>query len=65
MTQPNSAAWLRSTRCEATACVEARREGNDVQLRNSTEPGLVLAFDTVAWGEFRAGVMHGEFDRLP
>ena len=62
MTQPNSAAWLRSTFCEATACVEARREGNDVLLRNSTEPDRVLAFDAVAWAEFRTGVAEGEFD---
>ena len=62
MTQPYSAAWLRSTFCEATACVEARRDGNDVLLRNSTEPDRVLAFDAVAWAEFRSGVVEGEFD---
>lgn len=62
MTQAHTAAWLRSSRCEATACVEARREGDDVLLRNSTEPGQVLAFPRAVWQEFRAGVAAGEFD---
>jgi hypothetical protein len=62
MFQPNAAEWRRSTRCESGACVEVRRLGDEVQLRNSTRPEHSLGFSREAWREFRQGVLVGEFD---
>jgi hypothetical protein len=57
------AQWRRSSKCESGACVEVRRIDDQVEVRNSTEPGLQLAVSTLAWQQFRQGVVAGEFDR--
>lgn len=55
-------AWRRSTRCEATSCVEVRRVGDVVEVRDSKQlGGPVLRFTREEWGAFAAGVNAGEF----
>lgn len=57
--------WRKSTRSGSNGqCVEARRVGGTVQLRDSKDrSGPVLAFTLGDWAEFTAGVKGDEFDR--
>lgn len=57
-----NAAWRRSTKCEASGCVEVADLGDAVGLRNSTLPEVAIALSGNAWREFVAGVHDGEFD---
>jgi hypothetical protein len=54
--------FRRSSRCEATNCVEVATVSEGAILRNSTAPDTRLAFDTPSWSGFIAGVAAGEFD---
>ena len=57
--EPGAGDWRRSSKCEATSCVEvADLDGGVVGLRNSNEPDTALTFTAESW---RAG----EFDRQP
>lgn len=51
-------AWRTSTRSNGNgACVEVRRVGGTVQLRDTKDrTGPVLSFTTGAWQDFIAGV---------
>ncbi len=52
--------WLRSSRCEAGACVEVARDGNRVRMRNSGDPeGVTLVFTEDEWTEFVRAVRGG------
>ncbi len=52
--------WLRSSRCEAGACVEVARDGNRVRMRDSSDPeGGMLVFTADEWGEFLRAVRSG------
>jgi hypothetical protein len=54
--------FRRSSRCEATNCVEVATVSEGAILRNSTTPDTRLAFDAASWRGFIAGVAAGEFD---
>lgn len=54
--------WRRSTRCEAASCVEARRVGDTIELRDSKrDNGPILRFTLREWDAFTGGVTDGEF----
>jgi hypothetical protein len=56
--------WRKSQRSGDTGCVEWRRTGDTVEVRDSNDrTGPVLPFSTDAWQSFIAGVKVGEFDR--
>lgn len=58
-----SIAWVRSRRCEANACVEAARAGDEILVRSSTDAaGPVLRFTADEWIAFVGGVRDGDFD---
>lgn len=44
------------------ACVEVAALPDAVLLRDSKDPGVVLAVTRPAWAAFLAGVREGEFD---
>jgi len=56
--------WRKSTRSGSNGqCVEARRMGDTIQLRDSKDPsGPVLSFTPGQWAAFTAGVKGDEFD---
>jgi len=55
-------AWTRSSRCEATSCVEVAPDGDDVLIRDSKDPkSPVLRFTREEWIAFEAGVNAGDF----
>lgn len=44
--------WRKSTRCDASACVEVAPLSLAVAVRDSTAPGRWLAFPRGEWREF-------------
>ncbi|MEV0270979.1 DUF397 domain-containing protein [Hamadaea sp. NPDC050747] len=62
MVERHAAVWRRSTKCEATSCVEVSDLGKQVGLRNSDHPETAIQFPVERWREFVAGVRAGEFD---
>jgi len=57
--------WRKSSRSGGNngACVEVRRHGQEVQVRDSKDPtGPVLRFTREEWAAFLGGAKDGEFD---
>jgi hypothetical protein len=56
--------WRKSTRSGSNGqCVEARRIGNTVQLRDSkNQAGPMLSFTLAEWAAFTGGARDSEFD---
>jgi hypothetical protein len=44
--------WIRSSWCGNYNCVEIRRGENDLLMRSSLDPGVILKFDEKAWSTF-------------
>ena len=60
-----TAEWKKSTRSGGNSgqCVEVRRHGGAVQVRDSKDPnGPVLTFTNAEWGAFVDGATRGEFN---
>ncbi len=57
--------WRSSSRSGADGrCVEVRRVGDTVQVRDSKDrTGAVLTFTLAEWTAFTGGARDGEFDR--
>lgn len=54
--------WITSTNCTSGACVQVRRHGDHIQLRNSQHPNdRILEFTQDEWDAFTQGVDIGEF----
>jgi Domain of unknown function (DUF397) len=55
-----------SSFCEPSRCVEVRRVGDEIQVRDSKNPDQPhLTFDLDEWAAFTQGVEAGEFDPRP
>lgn len=56
--------WKRSSRCDIGDCVEIQidKEFGEVQVRDSKNPKVFMAFSTEEWQAFIAGAKDGEFD---
>ncbi|NUO55146.1 MAG: DUF397 domain-containing protein [Hamadaea sp.] len=61
--ETQSAQWLRSSRCEAGTCAEVKFEADEVLLRNSTRPEVVVRLTGEEWQAFLAGVVAGDFEQ--
>jgi hypothetical protein len=56
--------WVRSSFCADKSCVEIRRDGGGILIRQSDDPdGPRLRFTPDEWTAFVGGVKAGEFDR--
>jgi NAD kinase len=53
--------FRKSVRCDTGSCVEVS-VGDEVQVRNSTDPAMTAKFTKQEWQVFVAGVKSGEFD---
>jgi hypothetical protein len=53
--------FRKSVRCDTGSCVEVAI-GDEVEVRNSTEPGRTVVFTKKEWQTFVEGVRSGEFD---
>lgn len=63
----NTSKWIMSSRSSGNggSCVEARRHGELIEVRNSKAPDAGLVSFTVAeWDSFLDGAKKGEFDQL-
>ena len=60
----NEAVWLRSSRSteDEGPTVEVAFVGDQIAVRDSTDPEAVLLFTQGEWDAFLAGVNDGEFD---
>jgi hypothetical protein len=59
--------WMMSSRSAGNggSCVEARRHGDWIEVRNSTAPDAgTVRFTEVEWDSFLYGAKRGEFDGL-
>lgn len=61
-----SARWSRSSRCSQAQCVEVRRIGDIVEVRDSKQADLgtsqpVLSFTPQEWTSFVDGLKAGDF----
>jgi len=56
-------AWVRSSRCDASTCVEVRRVGDVIEVRDSKEDGgSTLRYTPEEWAAFLGGVADGDFN---
>ncbi len=56
--------WFKSSFCQTSACVEVRREGGFIAIRNSQRPTDILRYTAEEWAAFTEGLQEGEFSHL-
>ena len=56
--------WFKSSFCQTSACVEVRREGAFIAIRNSRVPADIVRYTLEEWAAFTDGLQDGEFDHL-
>jgi len=54
--------WNKSSRCESSGCVEAKRVGVEFHLRDSVNPTPVLRLTAEQWAGFTATIRGGGYD---
>jgi Domain of unknown function (DUF397) len=60
---PLSTEWRKASRCANSGCVEAQLVGDEINLRNSKQPGgATVTCSREEWRTFVAAVKDGEFD---
>jgi hypothetical protein len=62
-----SSEWIMSSRSTGNggSCVEARRHGGLIEVRNSKDPSAgTVRFTSEEWDSFLFGAKRGEFDQL-
>ncbi len=61
----DSLAWARPARCNATTeCAEVAVDGDEVAIRSSREPGIVIRYTRDEFRSLSAAIKDGEFDHL-
>jgi hypothetical protein len=56
--------WFKSSFCQTSACVEVKREGSFIAIRNSQRPEDILRYTADEWAAFTAGLQNGDFNHL-
>ena len=57
--------WIKASRSiSASACFELALDGDEIALRNSRDPGVVLRYTRQELAAFLDGAKRGEFDHL-
>ena len=56
--------WYRGRPCDHAACVEVAVAGENVLLRSTVSPGVLLTLSGGEWREFLAGAKDGLFDHI-
>jgi hypothetical protein len=65
MTRTDVTAWQKATASNPNNCVELRRNGDAIEVRDSKDPeGPILRYTTPELVAFVDGVRKGEFDHL-
>ena len=56
--------WHRGRPCDAGNCVEIAAAGEDVLVRSSQSPSVLVTLTRGEWAEFLASAKAGLFDRF-
>jgi len=56
--------WHKGIPCESGACVETAWRGEEVLLRSSLAPEVIVALSRAEWRTFLTGAKEGWFDHL-
>jgi len=56
--------WHTGRPCDHGGCVEIAVAGEEVLVRSSVNPGLLISLSRDEWREFLAGAKEGLFDHL-
>lgn len=54
--------FKKSSFCGVGACVQIKVGGDEITVRHSKKPEVILRFSKKEWRAFIAGVKNGEFD---
>lgn len=54
--------WQKSSKCTVGPCVNVKRDGDSVVIRDDKSPGIEIMTDPTSWQAFIEGVKAGEFD---
>lgn len=60
--QSSLSSWRKATASGQGNCVEVRKLGQTILVRNSKQPGLHVTFTWSEWEAFLIGARSGEFD---
>lgn len=56
--------WCKGNPCESGACVEVAARNEDVLLRSSVAPEVIVTLSRAEWRTFLTGAKEGWFDHL-
>lgn len=56
--------WYKSSFCESSACLEVARFGDDVAVRNNTQPQEHLIVSRTAWNDLVDRISSGQYRDL-
>ena len=56
--------WYKSSFCESSACLEVARFGDDVAVRNNTQPQDQLVVSRAAWNALVDRIASGQYRNL-
>lgn len=54
--------WTKSSFCYESGCVEVDVAADEIRVRDSTNPDVVVTHSPESWVEFLKGVRNGEFE---
>ena len=60
----SGADWRTASVCAASTCLQVRREGNRIAIRNTTRPEVVIVATPEEFRAWLDGARAGEFDDL-
>ncbi|HEX4833776.1 MAG TPA: DUF397 domain-containing protein [Trebonia sp.] len=61
---PGKLRWQQGRPCDSGHCVEVAAAGEDVLVRSTLAPQVLLTLSRAEWREFLAGAKDGTFDVL-
>jgi hypothetical protein len=56
--------WRRATCCAAGECAELASDNEEILIRSSREPGIVVRLTRAEWSALAQGIGAGDFDTL-
>ena len=58
---PLTPLWIKSSLCDSANCVEVAEIGDEIMIRDSKSPAIVLQVSKQDWNAFAAGIARGDF----
>jgi len=62
--QADKLMWYKGRPCESGGCVEIAATGDEVLVRSTLSPAMLLSLTRDEWQDFLAGAKEGQFDHL-